>query len=157
MNLDPPYALWSIWHHLSTFQHCLVYTLCVLCLYAGFCVASTISRLHSIKHLGVDDPAARRSVWALRNRCANLRHAILAEFFLFGVVLFNAFQFVARFIMGNDLRGQIIGIFVLDSAFATNVFTVLLIVHLAQWFVSIRLSKYPDGTLHSGSLPPNLA
>ena len=149
--LDPPYALWSIWHQLSTLQHWLVYTLCVLCLYAGFCVVSTISRLHSIKHLGMDAPAARRTVVVLRNRCANLRYAILAEFYLFGIVLFMAFQFVAHFILGNDAQGQIIGTFVLDSAFATNVFAILLILHLAQWLVSIRLSRHLDGLSHSGS------
>jgi hypothetical protein len=149
--LDPPYAIWSIWHQLSTLQHWLVYTLCVLCLYAGFCVVSTISRLRSIKHLGMDDPAARSSVVVLRNRCANLRYAIIAEFYLFGIVLFMAFQFVAHFIMGNDAQGQIIGTFVLDSAFATNVFAVLLILHLAQWLVSIRLSGYSDSLSHSGS------
>jgi hypothetical protein len=124
--LDPPYALWSIWRHLPRCSTGLVYTLCVLCLYAGFCVLSTISRLHSIKHLRMEDPAARRTVVVIRNRCANLRYAILAEFYLFGIVLFMAFQFVAHFIMGNDLQGQIIGTVVLDSAFATNVLAILL-------------------------------
>ncbi len=152
--LDPPIALWSIWRELSTLQHWLVYTLCVLCLYAGFCVVSTVSRLRSIKHLGMDDPAARRAVVVLLNRCANLRHAILAEFYLFGIVLFMAFQFVAHSIMGNDVLGQIIGTFVVDSAFATNVFTVLLILHLAQWFVSTRVNRYSDGLLHSASSAP---
>jgi|ERR1700733_1401090 len=153
-NLDPPYALWSIWHQLSTLQHWLVYTLCVVCLYAGFCVVSAASRLHSIKHLGMDDPAARRTVVVLRNRCANLRYAILAEFYLFGIALFIAFQFVAHFIMGNDLPRQIIGTFVLHSAFATNVFAVLLILHLVQWFVSYRLRRYSDGPPQKESPAP---
>ena len=73
---------------------------------------STISRLHSITHFGMDDSAAHRTVVVLRNRCANLRYAILAESYLFGIVLFMAFQFVARFIMGNDLEGQLTGTFV---------------------------------------------
>jgi hypothetical protein len=120
MNLDPPYALWSIWHQSSTLQHWFVYTLGVLCLYAGFCVVSTISRLSSIKHLGISDPIARRTVIALRNRCATLRYAIVAEFYLFGIVLFMAFQFVGQFIMGNDIQAKILAQFVLDSAFATN-------------------------------------
>jgi hypothetical protein len=154
--VDPPYALWSIWHQLSTLQHWLVYTLCVLCLYAGFCVVSTISRLHSIKHRGMDEPAARHTIVVLQNRCANLRHAMLAWFYLFGIILFASFQFVARFIMGNDIPGVIIGTFVLDSAFATNIFAVLLVLHLAQWFVSIRLSRYSDGPLRSGPSAPSL-
>lgn len=143
--LDPPYALWSIWHQLSALQHALVYTLCVLSLYSGFCVVSTIWRLHSIKHLAKDDPVASRTIDVLRKRCASLRNAILAEFYLFGLVLFMAFQFVANFIMGNDVQGQIVSKFVLDAAFATNVFAVLLILHLAQWVVSITLNRHSDG------------
>src|ERR1700734_3973315 len=127
MNLDPPYALWSIWHQSSTLWHSLVYTLFALCLYAGFCVVSTISRLRSIKHLGVSDPVARRTIVVLRNRCATLRYAIFAEFCLFGVVLFTAFQFVGQFITGNDVERKILGQFVLNSALATNVFAILLI------------------------------
>ena len=151
MNLDPPYALWSIWHQLSTLQHGLVYTLCILCLYAGFCILSTIWRLHSIRHLGIDDPAAARTVVILRNRCASLRSAILAEFYLFGTVLFMAFQFVGQFIMGSNIAYKILGQFVLDAAFATNVFAVLLILHVAQWAVFIWLSRYPDDLSRSGS------
>jgi hypothetical protein len=139
--LDPPYGLWSIWKQLSTLQRGLVYTLCIVCLYAGFCVVSTIWRLHSIERLGKDDPAARSTVAVLRNRCTNLRYAILGEFYLFGVVLFMAFQFVSHFIMGNDVQGQIVGTFVLDAAFATNVFACLLILHLAQWALSFRLNR----------------
>jgi len=108
---------------------------------------STISRLSSIKHLGISDPIARRTVIALRNRCATLRYAIVAEFYLFGIILFMAFQFVGQFIMGNDIQAKILAQFVLDSAFATNVFVVLLVLHLAQSFVSIRLSRYSDRSI----------
>jgi hypothetical protein len=152
--LSPPLSLWSIWNQLSTVQHWLVYSLCVLCFYAGFCVVSSISRLHSIKHLGMEAPTACRTVVLLRNRCANLRCAILAEFYLFGIVLFMAFQFVTQSIMGNDVEGHIIGAFVLDSAFATNVFAVLLMLQLAQWFVSNRLRKYSDGPSRTGLSAP---
>jgi hypothetical protein len=150
MNLDPPYALWSIWHQSSTLWHCLIYAHCALCLYAGFCVVSTISRFRSIKHLGISDPVARHTVVVLRNRCATLRYAILAGFYLFGIVLFMSFQFVGQFIMGSNVEGKILAQFVLDSALATNVFAMLLIVHLAQWFVSTRLSRYCDGPWGSG-------
>lgn len=149
--LEPPYSLWSIWHQLSALQHGLVYTLCVLCLYAGFVVVSIIWRLHSIRHLGMDSPAADRNVAVLRKRCANLGHAILAEFYLFGIVLFMAFQFVAKFLIGDNVQRQIIGSFVLDAAFATNVFAVLLILHVAQWVVSTGLSRYSDDLSRSGS------
>jgi hypothetical protein len=48
------------------------------------------------------------------------------------------------------VEGKILAQFVLDSALATNVFAMLLIVHLAQWFVSTRLSRYCDGPWGSG-------
>ena len=150
MNLDPPYALWSIWHQSSTLWHLLIYALCALCLYAGFCVVSTISRLRSVKHLGKSDPAAQRTVVVLRNRCATLRYAIFAEFYLFGIVLFMSFQFVGQFIMGSNVEGKILAQFVLDSALATNVFAVLLILHLTQWFVSTMLRRYCDGLSRNG-------
>jgi hypothetical protein len=84
---EPPYALWSIWHQLSTLQQWLVYTLCALCIYSGYCVVSTIARLHSVKHLGSD--AAARCMGVLRARCTNLRYAIVAELYLSGIVLFS--------------------------------------------------------------------
>jgi hypothetical protein len=61
-----------------------------------------------------------------------------------------SFQFVGQFIMGSNVEGKILAQFVLDSALATNVFAMLLIVHLAQWFVSTRLSRYCDGPWGSG-------
>src|SRR5262249_16189148 len=96
----------------------------------------------------VSDPAARRMVVVLRHRCETLRLAISAEFYLFGVVLFMAFQFIGQFIMGDDVQRKIIGQFVLNAAFATNVLAILLIIHLAQWFVSIRLRRYEDREKH---------
>ena len=111
---------------------------------------STISRLRSIKHLAVGDPCPSHGCCITKS----LRHpsyAIFAEFYLFGIVLFMAFQFVGQFIMGDNVQRQLIGQFVLDSAFATNVFSVvLLILHLAQRFVSIRLSRYCDDPSRSG-------
>ncbi len=150
MNLGPPFGLWSIWRQCSGLQHWFVYTLGILFLYVGFCVVSTISRLRSIKHLDITDPAVRHTVVALRNRCTTLRFALTAEFYLFGVVLFMAFQFVGQFIMGDNLLRRTWEQFVLDSAFATNVFVVLLILHMAQWFISIRLRRYCEGPLQRG-------
>jgi hypothetical protein len=43
---------------------------------------------------------------------------------------------------------------VLDAAFATNVFAVLFVLHLAQWGVSIRIRRYSDDLLRSGSCAP---
>lgn len=79
---------------------------------------------------------------------------MVAEFYLFGIVLFMAFQFVGRFIMGSNIENQILGQFILDTAFATNVFAVLLVLHVAQWAVSIRLSRCTNDLSRSGSSAP---
>ena len=152
--LDPPYPLWSIWKQLSNLQHWLVYTLCVLVVYSGFCVVSTIVRLHSVKDLGTD--AAARCIGLLRSRHANLRYAILAELYLSGVVLFMSFEFIPMFLAGNNVESQMVAKFVTDSAFGTNVFAVLLILHLAQWFVFNRLNAY-ERLLRGGLSTPDLA
>ena len=152
---EPPYALWSIWHQLSDLQHWLVYTLCALCIYSGYCVVSTIVRLHSVNHLGTD--AAARCISALRSGCANLRYAIVAELYLSGIVDFMSFQFIPMFLMGNDVQSQMLGKFLLDSAFATNVLAVFLILHLAQCFVFNRINAYSDRLLRGGPSTPNLA
>ena len=152
---EPPYALWSIWHQLSTLQQWLVYTLCALCIYSGYCVVSTIVRLHSVKHLGSD--AAARCMGVLRARCTNLRYAIVAELYLSGIVLFMSFQFIPMFIMGNDVESKMLSKFLLDSAFATNLLAVFLILHLAQWFIFNRINTYSDRLLRAGPSAPNLA
>jgi hypothetical protein len=53
--------------------------------------------------------------------------------------------------MGSNIVNKILGQFVLDASFATNVFAVLLILHVAQWAVSIRLSRYTDELSRSES------
>jgi hypothetical protein len=106
---DPPYALWSIWHQLSTLQHWLVYTLGALCIYAGYCVVSTIVRLHSLKLLGSD--AVALCLGVLHSRCTNLRYASVAELYLSGIVVFMSFQFIPMFLMGNNVESQMVGKF----------------------------------------------
>ena len=116
---------------------------------------STIIRLHSVNHLGAD--AAARCIRVLRSRCTNLRYAIVAELCLSGIVLFMSFQFIPMFLMGNDVESQMLGKFVLDSAFATNVLAVLLVLHLAQWFLFNRINTHSGRLLHGGPSTPNLA
>jgi hypothetical protein len=114
---------------------------------------STIVRLHSVKHLGTD--AAARCIGVLRSRCTNLRYAIGAGLYLSGIVIFMSFQFIPMFLMGNDVESQMLGKFLLDSAFATNVLAVFLILHLAQWFVFNRINTSSERLLHGGPSTPH--
>ncbi len=139
----PPYALWSIWEQLSGLQHAYVLILCVLCIYSGFSVVSVMLRLRSIKDLRSDDIAsAEYGVDELRNRCATLKCVITACFYLFGIVLFLSLQSIGSYIVGGAVEAQLLGSFIIDCVFATNVFAVFLILHLVQWFVVGRVRAY---------------
>ncbi len=143
---SPPYALWSIWKQLSDLQHLFILILCALCLYSGYSAVSAMLRLRAVKNSNSDENAAsaRHCVDALRNRSANLRCLTTAGFYLFCVVLFLGFQTVGLYIMGDAVEAQLLGSFVVNCAFATNVFAVFLILHLVQWFVVSRLNTFSE-------------
>jgi hypothetical protein len=46
--------------------------------------------------------------------------------------------------------------FLLDSAFATNVLAIFLILHLTQWFVFNMINTYSERLLCGGPSTPNL-
>ena len=71
--------------------------------------------------------------------------------------LFSAGWFIPMFLMDNDVESQMLVKFVLDSAFATNVLAVLLILHLAQWFLFNRINTFSERLLRGGPSTPNLA
>jgi hypothetical protein len=48
------------------------------------------------------------------------------------------------YIMGDAVEAQILGSFVVDCAFATNVFAIFLILHLIEWFVLSKLNTYSE-------------
>ncbi len=68
-----------------------------------------------------------------------------------------SFQFIPMFILGNDVESKMVGTFLLDSAFATNVLAVFLILHLTQWFVFHRINTYSERLLRGGPSTLNLA
>jgi hypothetical protein len=140
----PPYALWSIWKQLSDLQHLFVLTVCALCLYSAFSAVSTMLRLRAVKNPNSDEgiSSARHCVDALRNRCANLRCVTTASFYLFGVLLLLGFQTVGSYKMDDAVMAQLLGSFVVNCAFAANVFAVFLVLHLVPWFVVSRLNTY---------------
>jgi ABC-type multidrug transport system fused ATPase/permease subunit len=140
----PPYALWSIWKQLSIAEHIFVLTLCALCIYSTLLVVSTMLRLRSIKKPTTDRElaSAEHCVDALRNRCTSLWWAMQAALYLFGIVLFLAFQTTGLYLMGDAVEVQLLGSFVVNCAFATNVIVVFFILHLVRWLVVSRLNKY---------------
>jgi hypothetical protein len=133
---DPPYALWSIWRQLSTLQRGLIFILGAVMLYCVFSTARTTLRLRVVwNHPNQNVTAVREAIAALANRYANMRQVIGAAFYLFGVVLFLGLENIANIIGdGKDpLSVYVLGNFLLDCAFAANVFFIFLMLHFIQW------------------------
>jgi hypothetical protein len=141
---SPPYWLWSIWSDLSVLNHLFFLTLSAVIIYCLSSATIILVRFHTIGKAPYEDSISiRRSVAALHNRSASVRHVIGATFYLFGVVFFLGLQSAPR-VLGNSadsLRMEVLPTFVLLFAFATNVFLVLLVLHLVSWFVSNRLNS----------------
>ncbi len=139
-----PYAIWSIWVYLPVLQRLVFLILCVLGIYCLFSAAITMTRLRTIPRLlqkNEDVASIQPALAALRKRAANMQHFIGAVFYLFGLALFVGLQ-SAGFTIDSSRTPP--GWFVLRDfqiyfAFAANVFSVFLILHLVQWFVSGRV------------------
>ena len=140
-TLNPPYALWSIWRQLSFLQHVFVLALCAVTGYSAFATIITTMRLRSLGNRDSNGCVAfaKDCVASLHNLCANVRQAVGAVFYLFGAVLFLGFQTVGR-AMENSLAAQILGNFILNCAFAANVFLIFLVLALVQWFLCTMLN-----------------
>lgn len=148
---NPPYWLWSIWSNLSVVNRLFFLIPSAVSIYCFFS-AIIILVLRSISEAQPnEDPISiRRSVTALHNRAANMRHVIGASFYLFGIVFFLGLQSAPR-VLGhstNPLGMEVLPTFVLLFAFAANVFLVLLVLHLVSWFACNRLNS---SRLHSNA------
>ena len=74
-------------------------------------------------------------------RSANVHQLLNATFYLFGLVFFLTLPEAAFIneVSGTPTATLILQNFLRDFAFASNVFFVLLVLHLVRWFVSGRL------------------
>ena len=145
---DPPYALWSIWKELSILQHLFVLTLCSVGIYSLRSAIMVLIRLRSIGNLtsNGDGASAHRSVSTLYTSCENVRQVTGATFYFFGGVLFEGLQTIGRTLGDGpaSVGTLVLGNFILDCAFAANVFFIFLVLHLVQWFVRHRLNSYSE-------------
>jgi hypothetical protein len=141
----PPYAIWSIWKMLGFSSRLFFLVLCVAGIYVVCVSVLATMRVRTIaKALPVEDVASvSRSVAMLHKRSLRVRQLVGALFHLFGVVLFVALQ--RDFIVlghSNIPTGLIIrDNFILDFAFAANVFFVFLIVHTTQWLAAEQVDS----------------
>jgi hypothetical protein len=148
---NPPYGLWSIWKDLSLLQRGIIGILAVVGIYSLLSAVKVMFALSSMRKLPSGNSAAiQRSLATLSKRCANVREVVVVTFYLFGIVLFLSFQNVGM-VWGDGKASPvslILGNFILDSAFAANVFVVFLVLHLIQWFVSSRVNSFAEHLNH---------
>jgi hypothetical protein len=139
---NPPYALWSIWRELGFLQRLFVLILSVVTIYSLLSATIIIKRLHFLASQRQPDNRGfvQQSLAALDARCANLRQLLWATFYLFGFLFFWGLQSAVHYLEGGPV--SILSTFVLQFAFACNVFFIFLVLHLCQWLVSVRLRFY---------------
>jgi hypothetical protein len=163
---NPPYALWSIWKELSLLNRMLILILGVVFAYCVLYTVKTILVVRSARGGSNENLAlARDRVAALAIGYATLRQVIGAAFYLFGLVLFLGFENVASVLSDSK---EPIGFFILDnfllqSAFAANVFFIFLLLHLVRWSGNValdrfsrRLSRQPVSEGFSGDASANV-
>jgi hypothetical protein len=143
---DPPYALWSIWRELSFLQRLFVLTLGAVVVYSVRTSIMVLIRLRSLGNLtsNGDGASAERSMATLYIFCENLQQVSVATFYFFGAVLFVGLQTIGRTLGDGPASAGtlVLANFILDCAFAANVFFLFLLLHLVQWFVRHRLNSY---------------
>jgi hypothetical protein len=144
--MNPPYALWSIWNGFGLLQRLFMELLLAIAAYCLFVSFRTALRLHTIEKQNVNGRVISiEGVLApLYRSLANTRQVIGATFYVFGFVLFLNLQFVQNTLGARSAAGelkQILGGFMMCCAFGANVFFILLLLHIAQWLVSIMLNR----------------
>lgn len=133
---NPPYALWSIWRNLSILNRGFILILGVVFVYCVFSTIRTLLRVRSVRRISSENVAlARQRVAALSVGRATARQIVGLTLYSFGLILFLGLQGIGR-TLGDSNEVILISIlmnFVLQCAFAANVFLVFLVLHLIQW------------------------
>jgi hypothetical protein len=144
--LDPtrPTPIWVVWPYLTWLERLLFIALIVLGIYVLFSVAVTVFRVRKGGAAGNGDSSdAQKILAALRKRSTGVDKLITTGFYLFGWVLFLGLQ-NAYFIIDNSKATAewiILRSFEPHLAFAANAFFVLLMLHIAGWFISARVGR----------------
>jgi hypothetical protein len=131
--MPSPHFIWSVWVYLPTLPR-LLFTIVVFV--AAYVVLSAITIL-----LRLSTTTSPEALSALREKSDYLKQPITAAFYLFGFVFCFTLPF-AFDDMGDSRKPGLLAISENLSAyfiFAANVFVVLLVLHLIQWFVSSRV------------------
>jgi hypothetical protein len=88
--------------------------------------------------------SAQENLVRIRKGVRTLQQATVATLYLFGVALFAGFQFAYFTIehSSTPIGWIVLRNFQIHLAFAENVFLILLIFHLVQWFLANQVAAY---------------
>jgi hypothetical protein len=141
-----PYAIWTIWPHLSLLDKLFFLLLCAIGIYFLIFAALATARLRAVQNatLREDAISVQRRLAALQERSTKLQQMISAAFYLFGFVLFFGLQsaYITIELSNTPVGWLVLRNFQIYFAFAANVFFVFLIIHFVQWFASGRVAAY---------------
>lgn len=134
LNPCYPAPIWLIWKELWLSEKLPFLVLCVLGCYSFF-LAARVVRLQKTASGQVD-------IVHLRKRVRNLQKATVATFYLLGWGISAGLQFAYCIIEHSSvpLGAIVLRNLQLHFAFAGNVFLVLLVVHVVQWFVANQVN-----------------
>lgn len=142
-NLNPH----VFWPQLPTFTRLYSLVLCIGSLYIFYSLSRILIRLHSLKRLATEDPMQKRiepACSTLRTRLNNVRQVVIFLWLVFGLTLFV--ELALMLVTMPDSRLFPIEIMMMgitaQSGFASLVFLVYLVLHIAQWAVSSRLASF---------------
>jgi hypothetical protein len=138
---DSQRVIWAIWPDLPIPFKLFFLVLSLVCIYSLVSVTLIAIRLRSLMRVPLIEHA--RYLSSLRARCAHLSQLLSAISYLFGLVFFMVLPTAhASITVGREpfwialLRDCLV-----ELSFVANVFAVLFVLHLAQWFVSSRVEK----------------
>ena len=139
-------SLWSIWRNLGVMPKLFLLLLSVVALYSSLSAVVILARLRTLKNSlrHETSPPIENSLAALLGWSASVRQMIGAAFYLFGLVFFMGLPSAFYTLDHSRTPGWV---FVFESlgvyfSFAINVFFVLLVLHLTQWFVVHRVRVF---------------
>jgi hypothetical protein len=140
---DLHYSIWSVWPYLSILPKLFFLIFCLVGIYIIVSAVLILARLRSVTRdiKPEQGSSPRASVTRLQTRCTNMGHLITATFYFFGFMFFMALPAATFVIELSRLPTTtfILRNFLVDFIFAANVFFVMLVLHLVQWFVSGRV------------------
>ena len=137
-------GVWSIWHALGWVPRGFCVVLLATSLYCFFSATRVMIRLRSLRSMNPAQQFANiePSFAGLHCVIANVRQVTSATFYLFGVVLFWNLQTIGDFAdhTKSSMGFYILQNFIFECFLGASAFFVFLLLHLTQWFVSVRVN-----------------